>query len=211
MKMAAGTMDSSLVSQCMAFCQMLADQGKDFSFKLTINSSFSFSLDTRESKVKATLAKKRTSPSTQRRNARRREEFLRKKLNFSSVSSSALDAQAESSPSATTVAAEKATFSSVVASTPAALPSPPFKEEENQGNDTLSHPSVELEEDIPDVVPGDCPILCAFSKSYSTPPMKVKHPVYGIGSFFSTDSQGFYVYDSTPGGLWSVDPSGPPH
>ena len=49
-----------------------------------------------------TLGKKRKSPSTQRRNARRREEFLRKKLNFSSVSSSALDSPADISPSATT-------------------------------------------------------------------------------------------------------------
>ena len=97
-------MNSSLVSQCLAFCQTLANQGKDFSFNLTINSSFSFSLDTRESKVSSTLGKKRTSPSTQRRNARRREEFLRKKLNFSSVSSSASDSHADTSPSATTVA-----------------------------------------------------------------------------------------------------------
>ena len=52
--------------------------------------------------MNSTLGKKRTSPSTQRRNARRREEFLRKKLNFSSVSSSALDSPADISPSATT-------------------------------------------------------------------------------------------------------------
>ena len=95
-------MNTSLVSQCLAFCQTLTNQGKDFSFNLTINSSFSFSLDTREKKVNSTLGKKRTSPSTQRRNARRREEFLRKKLNFSSVSSSALDSPADISPSATT-------------------------------------------------------------------------------------------------------------
>ena len=54
-------MDSSLASQCPAFCQALANQGKDFSFSLTINSTFSFSLDTRESNVKSTLAKKRSS------------------------------------------------------------------------------------------------------------------------------------------------------
>ena len=207
--MAADAMDSSLVSQCLAFCLTLADQGKDFSFNLT-NSTFSFSLDTRGSKVKDTLAKKRTSPSTKRRNVRRREEFLRKKLNFSSVSSSALDVPADSSPNATTVAAEKATFSSVVASTPAALPSSPSKHEANKDNDTLS---VELEEDIPDVVPAcESSVYSVFSKSYSTPPMKVKHPVYGIGSFFLIDSKtGCYFYRSTPGGLWAVDPSGPPH
>ena len=206
--MAADAMDSSLVSQCLAFCQTLANQGKDFSFNLT-NSTFSFSLDTRKSKVKDTLAKKRTSPSTKRRNERRREEFLRKKLNFSSVSSSALDVPADGSPNAMTVAAEKATFSSVVASTPAALPSSPSKHEANKDND----PSVELEEDIPDVVPdGESSAYSVFSKSYSTPPMKVKHPVYGIGSFVLIESKtGCYFYRSTPGGMWAVDPSGPPH
>ena len=111
-------MESSLVSQCLAFCQTLANQGKDFS----INSSFSFSLDTRESKVNPALGKKRTSPSTQRRNARRREEFLRKKLNFSSVSHSASDSPADISPSVTaveTVAATHATSTPAIASTTA--------------------------------------------------------------------------------------------
>ena len=74
-----------------------------------------------------TLGKKRTSPSTQRRNARRREEFLRKKLNFSSVSHSASDSPADISPSATTVettpvAAADAT--STLAPEVAPLPSP---------------------------------------------------------------------------------------
>ena len=137
-KMAAdlsSAVDSTLASQCMAFCQALASQGKDFSFTLKIDSTFSFSLDTRETNVKATLEKKRTSPSTQRRNARRREEFLRKKLNFSSVSSSALDAPADVSHGATTVAPANATCSSAVASTPvqvaAPLPSQPSQQEAN--------------------------------------------------------------------------------
>ena len=67
-------MDSSLVSQCLAFCQTLADQGKAFNFKLT-NTSFSFSLDTKGINAKSSVDKRRISPSTQRRNARRREEF----------------------------------------------------------------------------------------------------------------------------------------
>ena len=123
--MAADAMDSSLVSQCLAFCQMLTNQGKDFSFNLTINASFSFSLDTRERKVNSTLGKKRTSSSTQRRNARRREEFLRKKLNFSS--SSASDSPADISPSATTVETTPgpaADATSTLAPEVAPLPSP---------------------------------------------------------------------------------------
>ena len=83
--------------------------------------------------MNSTLGKKRTSPSTRRRNARRREEFLRKKLSFSSVSSSALDSPADISPSTTTVAATDATSMSAIASTPAQevapLLSPPVEKE----------------------------------------------------------------------------------
>ena len=51
-------------------------------------------MDTRESDAKSTVAKKRISPSTQRRNARRREEFLKRKLNPVAPLPSALDTQA---------------------------------------------------------------------------------------------------------------------
>ena len=71
--------DSSLASQCLAFCQALVSQGKAFSFSIKIDSTFSFSLDTRESSGSAPLTRKKVSPSTQRRNARRRAEFLKKK------------------------------------------------------------------------------------------------------------------------------------
>ena len=71
--------DSSLVSECMAFCQSLANQGQAISFSLSIGSIFSFALDTKRKDVKSTGTKKKQSPSTQRRNARRREEFLKKK------------------------------------------------------------------------------------------------------------------------------------
>ena len=133
----SSAVDSSLASQCMAFCQALASQGKEFNFTLNIGSTFSFSLDTRGKNVKATLAKKRTSPSTQRRNARRREEFLRKKLNFSSRSFYAVDPPVDISPGATTAAAVKATFSSAVASMGgpvAPLPSPPSEEADTARN-----------------------------------------------------------------------------
>ena len=71
--------DSSLTSQCLAFCQALASQGQAFTFSLSIGSSFTFSLDTRGKGAMAPVAKKKPSPSTLRRNARRREEFLKKK------------------------------------------------------------------------------------------------------------------------------------
>ena len=71
--------NSSLASQCMAFCQALASQNKAFTFSLTIGSSFTFSLDTKETLHSAANAVKRKSPSTQRRNLRRRADFLQKK------------------------------------------------------------------------------------------------------------------------------------
>ena len=114
-------MESSLASQCLAFCQALANQGKEFSFSLTINSTFSFSLDTRKSKMNSTLVKKRSSLSTQRRNARRREDFLKKKINFGPLSSYALDTPADNSFSSTPEV--DAAPTSMVASSP--LPSSP--------------------------------------------------------------------------------------
>ena len=81
MKMAALAMsedNSDLASQCMAFCQALASKGQTFSFSLNVGPSFTFSLDTRGN-GSTTLSKKRKTPSTQRRNSRRRAEFLAKK------------------------------------------------------------------------------------------------------------------------------------
>ena len=73
---------SSLASQCLAFCQALASQGKAFNISLNINSKFSFSLDNR-------VTRKKMSPSAKRRNARRRAQFL-KKQESSSPSSAIL-------------------------------------------------------------------------------------------------------------------------
>jgi len=71
---------SSLTTQCLDFCQALVGQGKVFKFSITINSSFTFSLDTREGKATLpTRIPKRKSPSTLKRNAKRREDFLAKK------------------------------------------------------------------------------------------------------------------------------------
>ena len=73
-----GEDNSNLASQCMAFCQVLASKGQIVSITLKVGSSFAFSLDTRGNGT-SSLTKKRKSPSTRRRNARRRAEFLAKK------------------------------------------------------------------------------------------------------------------------------------
>ena len=78
---AASELNSSLNSQCMDFCQALARQGLEFKFSVTIGSAFTFSLDARAKAGRdVTTVKKRNSPSTRRRNARRREENLKRKF-----------------------------------------------------------------------------------------------------------------------------------
>ena len=68
-----------LLSKCLDFCQALASQGHAFNFSVAIGPSFTFSLDTRSKAVSQVVAKKKPSPSTLRRNAKRREEFIAKK------------------------------------------------------------------------------------------------------------------------------------
>ena len=82
-----GEVDLSLAySKCMEFCQALATQGKAFHFSLNMGANFSFSLDTRGEAASSFAKKKKKTPSTLRRNARRREEFLGKKTCFTCTS-----------------------------------------------------------------------------------------------------------------------------
>ena len=74
--------ETDLANKCLDFCQTLSSRGSAFKFSLTMGSTFSFSLDTNvltsDIQVKY-VPKKKPSPSTIRRNARRREAFLNKK------------------------------------------------------------------------------------------------------------------------------------
>ena len=91
--------DSSLAHQCLALCQTLASQGRTFSLSLTAGSSFIFSMESNGIAVPAQVVKKKSSPSTLRRNAKRRELFLKRKL----ASSVEMKAPSEYPPSASTV------------------------------------------------------------------------------------------------------------
>ena len=76
---------SPLAIKCMEFCQALASQGTKFSFNLTTGPQFSFSLDTRDSGTSTSVVtekvnRKKPSPSDVRRNLRRRQEFLKRKI-----------------------------------------------------------------------------------------------------------------------------------
>ena len=72
--------DAKLASQCLEICQTLAGKSLSISFSFNIGPNFSFSVDTRGKEVLASPKKKKT-PSTLRRDARRRDEFLKKKQN----------------------------------------------------------------------------------------------------------------------------------
>ena len=73
--------DSSLTSQCLDFCQRLASQGQALSFSLKMSTNFSFTLENKETikNVPPSQTRKKLSPSSIRRNAKRRQKFLESK------------------------------------------------------------------------------------------------------------------------------------
>ena len=84
---AVSVTDSALTTQCLDFCQALAGHGNVFKFSITIGSNFTFSLETKEGKATLpTRIPKRKSPSTLKRNSKRREDFLAKKSTSESSS-----------------------------------------------------------------------------------------------------------------------------
>ena len=83
--------DQSLATQCLAFIHALVNQKIEFNFHLT-SGQFSCSFDSNRTVIAASaripteVKKKSLSPSTRRRNAKRRHQFLEnKKLGSSSV------------------------------------------------------------------------------------------------------------------------------
>ena len=93
-------LDPSLVNQCFEFVQSMAAQKVGhFSLKLTIGQS-QFFFDSRENTSARTppveVRQNHLTPSKTRRNARRREQFLRKKLT-SPTSPAAADSEASRS------------------------------------------------------------------------------------------------------------------
>ena len=77
--------NAALLSQCLDFCQTLSSKSLTFSFALSLGNSFSFHLDTSGEGAIAPEAKKKKkkTPSALRRNARRRAEFVKNKIEAS--------------------------------------------------------------------------------------------------------------------------------
>ena len=76
-------MKNFLASQCLDFSKHLASQGHFFKFSLK-KKTFSFNLEIMETRKPTTVNKKKESPSTLARNARRKEDFLAKKRSATS-------------------------------------------------------------------------------------------------------------------------------
>ena len=76
--------NAALLSQCLEFCQTLSSKSLTFSFALALGNNFSFHVDTTgKGALTSKAKKKKKTPSALRRNARRRTEFLKKKLDAS--------------------------------------------------------------------------------------------------------------------------------
>ena len=83
--------NTSLVKQCMDFCQHLNSQGKMFNFSLSLGPVFYFSLDTKQQTTTVIPLVRKKSPSTLKRNLKRREEYLKKKAEQLSEKQSTAD------------------------------------------------------------------------------------------------------------------------
>ena len=83
--MSDDVMKNFLALQCMDFTKYLASQGHFFKFSLKMR-TFSFNLETTETRIPTTVttSKKKESPSTLARNARRKADFLAKKISSTS-------------------------------------------------------------------------------------------------------------------------------
>ena len=92
--------DTILLTKCLEFCQALSSQGQPFNISISTGSGFSFSLDTRSKAVNTNSQsqKKKASPSTLRRNAKRRKEFLARKQQTSPTTESSGDETASVTP-----------------------------------------------------------------------------------------------------------------
>ena len=87
--------DAFLVAKCLEFCQALSSQGQVFNISISTRSGFS-SLDVRSKASPSQSPKKKASPSTLRRNAKRKEEFLaRKQQSSPTTDSNGVEAVAE--------------------------------------------------------------------------------------------------------------------
>ena len=74
--------DSSLANKCLDLCHALAGQGKAFRFSLTIGSTFTFSLDSREGKETPPDSRKKEESIHLEKKCQAQGGFLEKEAHF---------------------------------------------------------------------------------------------------------------------------------
>ena len=137
--------DGQLVSQCLDLCQTLAGKSLSFSFCLNIGTNFSFSVDAMgKGALTPKEKKKKTTPSAMRRNARRREEFLNKKLNASTA-----EKPSQSEPAAEKEAEAPAKAPSGLHHHPSPSPSSERRQVITVGRERVGHTFSHLDGDPP--------------------------------------------------------------
>ena len=75
----------SLVKQCFDFCTLLKQSDRSFSFELKLDSTFKFSLESESGLDRPEAKKRHRCPSYRRRQLRRKEAFLQRTAEASSV------------------------------------------------------------------------------------------------------------------------------
>ena len=70
--MSVTSSDEDALEKCLAICQTLASQGRDFHLKIKVGNNFNFSLDSRKGKGKDQAKPRRMTPSAMRRRERRK-------------------------------------------------------------------------------------------------------------------------------------------
>ena len=70
---------TSLTHKCLELCHALTNQRQAFKFSIMLGTSFSFVLDTRSQEDTQQCMKKKPSPSSLKRNQRRRQEFCERR------------------------------------------------------------------------------------------------------------------------------------
>ena len=208
--------DSTLVTQCLDFCQQLASHGKSFSISLKLGSNFSFSLDTMEKITTENVVKKnKLSPSSIRRNARRRQEFLEKKRQINPVRSAPAangnkENTSKNSIESTGDKSFKCDNCDLEFETEKGLRCHEGKKHKltlSPIPQTDGH-TEECEVTIP-LNPAEVdslgkPLWLPLDKKYAHPPASVIHPVMGRGIYHDTSADGTFCYKFSNGELWEA-------
>ena len=209
--------DSILVTQCLDFCRQLASQGKDFSISLKLG-SFSFSLDTMEkTNASKVVTKKKQSPSSARRSAKRRQNFLEKKRQTSPGLPPSSDKSApEITRKKSTESTSKTTFKCDQCDSDFdnekglkrhqgkihKVTLSPIPQIDGQSEDiqvTTNGCTKQITTSLEVTIPSEQTMDQLLHLLYDQPPASVIHPERGRGFYHDTEPDGIYCYKFSDG------------